>query len=124
MTNVELVKSIYEGKVELMKQLADEFEWHEMEGFPYGGIYRTVPSLVEGVFAKIGQDWDNFNASADSVEAVGEDSVLALGAYSGVSKRSGNTMHVAFAHVYKLQAGKIIIFRQYADSAKFIAALG
>jgi len=122
-TNAELVKSFYEDDKALFDALAPDIEWHETEGFPYGGVYRGVEALMEGVFSHVMSDWDNFSANPTTILPVGADQVLSLGRYSGVFKKTGKSTNAAFAHLYTLQGGKVVHFRQYGDSAVFCAAM-
>lgn len=122
-SNVEIVKSFYTDDSALFDALAPDVEWHETEGLPYGGVYRGVEALMEGVFAHVMTDWEGFSATPDTVLAVGEDQVLSMGRYGGVFRSTGKATDAAFAHLYKLKNGKVVQFRQCADSAVFRAAM-
>ena len=121
-SNVEIIKSNYEEHTKLFENLAPQFEWHEMEGFPYGGIYRTPQELTAGVFRHIENDWDGFEAIAEEFLTSG-DQVVTLGHYRATSKKTGKSMKAIFAHVYTLRDGSIVKFRQFADSATFAQAM-
>jgi ketosteroid isomerase-like protein len=65
---------------------------------------------------KLGSEWDGF--SAVPVEFIdGGDTVVALGTYSGTYKATGKRLSVPFAHVWKMEGGKVITFLQYTDTA-------
>ncbi len=121
-SNLEIVKSNYEEHTKLFENLAPDVEWQEMEGFPYGGTYHGPQELIDGVFSKIDQDWDDFQAVAETFLESGNN-VVTIGHYSGVFKKSGKAMKAVFAHVYTLRDGRIIKFRQFADSALFTQAM-
>lgn len=121
-SNVEIVKSNYAEHSKLFDNLAPTFEWHEMEGFPYGGTYRSAQELVAGVFQHIETDWDKFEAVPSEFLPSG-DKVVTIGHYRGIFRATGKSMQAAFAHVYTLRNGQIVDFRQFADSATFVQAM-
>lgn len=116
--NLEIVRSNYEGPHCLFANLATDVEWHEMEGFPYGGVYHGSEEIKKGVFEHIERDWKDFRAIPSEFLPAG-DNVVTLGHYEGISTATGKSMKARFAHVYTLKDGKIVRFRQYADSALF-----
>ncbi len=120
---IALVRSFYEDEHNLFAGLAKDVIWEETEGMPYGGIYRGPQAILEGVFAHLGEDWEEFGADPEEVVAVGLDRVLSLGQYRGVSRRTGQSMSAAFAHLYTLHEGKVVRFRQFGDSHSFRTAL-
>ena len=121
-SNIEIIKSNYEVHSKLFENLSPDFEWHEMDGFPYGGIYHSRQELMEGVFQHIENDWDGFEAVPHEFLLSG-DHVVTLGHYRATFKKTGKSMNAAFAHVYTLSDGKIVKFRQFADSATFKQAM-
>jgi ketosteroid isomerase-like protein len=63
--SVEVVKRAYaafaEGDVPaVLAAFADDIEWHEAEGMPYGGLYRGGEAVVQNVFGPISQDVEGF----------------------------------------------------------------
>ena len=65
--NVETVKGIYQafatGDVPaVLAALSPDIEWNEAENFPYadGNPYHGPDAVLNGVFARIGGDWDGF----------------------------------------------------------------
>lgn len=102
--------------------LAPDIAWTEAEGFPYAGTYHGPMAVLEGVFMRLGADWDGFAAvPAEFID--GGDAVVALGVYSGTSKVTGKSFRAHFAHVWKLRDGKAYQFTQYADTLKVHEAL-
>ena len=49
---------------------------------------------------------------------------MVTGAYEGKNKKTGKTFVSEAAHVYELNAGKVISFQQYADSKIIWDAMG
>jgi ketosteroid isomerase-like protein len=102
--------------------LDDELEWTEAAGFPLAGTYHGPQAVLEGVFARLGSEWDGFKAEADQIVAEGNE-VVALGAYSGTYKATGKSFSARFAHVFTVKDGKVVRFEQIVDSAEVNKAL-
>ena len=95
--------------------LTPDSEWTEAEGFPYGGTYRGPRAVLEGVFMRLGSEWNGFAAVPDEF-IDGGDTIVALGKYSGTYKKTGKSFQANFAHVWKLKDGKAVRFVQYVDT--------
>ena len=120
LSNLDLVKAIYEafakGEVPaVLGYLSPEIDWTEAEGFPYAGTYHGPNAVLEGVFMRLGTEWDGFAAVPDEF-IDGGDAVVALGKYTGTYKATGKSLQANFAHVWKLRDGKAIRFVQYVDT--------
>lgn len=96
--------------------MSPTIEWTKAEGGPYGGIYIGPQAVLEGVFMKLGGEWDGYTAVAHEFVADGS-TVVALGQYSGTYKASGKSFKAPFAHVWKFSDGKATSFHQYTDTA-------
>jgi ketosteroid isomerase-like protein len=126
MSNVDVIKRLYkafsEGDLEAVFDAIDpHVEWIESDGIPYGGIFKGHEAILNGVFAKIGADWDNFTADVDQFIESG-DIVVTLGTDSGTFKATGKKMTAATASVWTLKNGKVVKFRQYIDTLAVITA--
>ena len=121
MTNVEIIRSTYEGKTSeengknLAKYVAENISWTEAKGFPYGGTYVGLASITKNVFSRLGSEWIDYKFTPEDYVA-SEDKVVAYGSYSGTYKISGKYFEARVAHVWKLRDGKIISFEQFVDS--------
>ena len=51
------------------------------------------------------------------------DEVVVLGRYRGTAKQTGKPLDVPFVHVWSLRDGKAWRFRQFLDTAGWVAAL-
>jgi ketosteroid isomerase-like protein len=100
----------------LLTALAPNVSWSEAEGVPYGGTYAGPDAVLKGVFVKLGTEWEGFSAVPEEF-IVQRDTVVALGEYSGTFKSTGRRFAAPFAHVWNLQGGKVLRFRQYTDTA-------
>jgi ketosteroid isomerase-like protein len=96
--------------------LAPDVNWREAEGFPYGGLYTGPEAVLEGVFMKLGEEWDGFAAVPSELVAEGE-TVVAIGDYSGTYRTTGKSFTAPFVHVWKLTDGKVVSFHQHTDTA-------
>ena len=87
MTNLEIIKSTYEGKTSeengknLAKYVAENISWTEAKDY-----------------------------------IANEDKVVAYGTYSGTYKKTNKYFGARVAHIWKLNNGKIISFEQFVDS--------
>ncbi|MGG0303004.1 nuclear transport factor 2 family protein [Bacillus albus] len=121
-TNLEIIRSTYEGSASsnakhLGEALSEKVEWTEAEGFPYGGTYIGVEAIMKNVFSRLESEWDDYKASVIMYHEVnGKDVIIAEGVYSGVYKETGKSFEAEFVHVWQLENGKIVKFKQYVDS--------
>ena len=120
MSNLDSVKQVYQAFAEgdipaVLGFLNPEIDWTEAEGFPYAGTYHGPRAVLEGVFMRLGSEWNDFAAVPDEF-IDGGDTVVVLGKYSGTYKATGKSFQANFAHVWKVQEGKAIRFVQYVDT--------
>ena len=120
MSNLNSVKAVYEafatGDIPTaLTKLSPDIAWTEAEGFPYGGTYHGPKGVLEGVFMRLGSEWEGFAAVPDEFIDAG-DTVVVLGKYSGKYKKTGKSFQANFAHVWKMQDGKAAQFIQHVDT--------
>lgn len=121
MTNLEIIKSTYEGKTSeengknLAKYVAEDISWTEAKGFPYTGTYIGLESVTKNVFSRLGGEWINYKFTPEDYVA-SDDKVVAYGTYTGTYKITGKYFEARVAHIWKLKEGKIIKFEQFVDS--------
>ena len=106
--NVGLIRSLYEafGRGDVPAVLA-----------------AMDPAIVEGVFARLGGEWDGFSVALEELLDAG-DTVVARGRYGGAYKKTGIRIHAQFAHVWTLRDGKVVKFQQYTDTLQATKAVG
>lgn len=117
---LEIIKGLYQAFARgdigaVLGALDPQIEWTEAEGFPCGGTYRGPQAVLEGVFMRLGSEWDGYAAVPDEF-VVEDDTVVALGNYSGTYKSTGKSFRAPFAHVWRLKAGKAVRFHQHTDT--------
>lgn len=120
MSNLNSVKAVYAGFATgdiptVLGALSRDIAWTEAEGFPYGGTYHGPKAVLEGVFMRLGSEWEGFAAIPDEFIEAG-DTIVVLGKYSGKYKATGKSFQANFAHVWKMQDGKAAQFIQYVDT--------
>jgi ketosteroid isomerase-like protein len=121
MTNLEIIKSTYEGKTSeengknLAKYVAEDITWTEAKGFPYSGTYVGLENVTRNVFSRLGSEWIDYKFTPEDYVA-SDDKVVAYGTYTGIYKLTGKPFEARVAHIWKLKDGKIINFEQFVDS--------
>ena len=118
---LETIRGAYEafarGDVPAVLAILDpKVSWTEAEGFPYGGTYTGPGAVLEGVFMKLGTEWDGFAAVPREFVAQGE-TVAAFGEYSGTYRSTGKRFTAPFAHLWHFRNGKVVKFHQHTDTA-------
>ncbi|SHI02786.1 hypothetical protein SAMN04488109_6826 [Chryseolinea serpens] len=128
MTNLEIIKSTYEGKNSeengrnLANHVSKNISWTEAKGFPYAGTYIGLDEITKNVFSRLGNEWIDYKFTPEGYVADG-DKVVAYGTYSGIYKQTGKPIQARVAHLWKLKDGKIISFEQFVDSQTVNTAL-
>ena len=128
--NVSLVKGIYEafgsGDVPaVVAALGADVEWNEAENFPYadGNPYHGPDAVMNGVFARLGSDWDGFAVEPREFLDAG-DTVVMTGRYTGTCKATGRPMNPWVAHFWTFEDGKAVQFQQLVDTLAVARAVG
>ena len=126
--NKNTVQGMYDafGKGDIGTVLAaldSDVEWWEAENFIYAdnNPYIGPQTVLQGVFARIGAEWEGFTVSPKEVLDAG-DTVVGHGYYAGRFRNTGRDVRAQFAHVFTFRNGKIVKFQQYTDTAQFKAA--
>ncbi|RZI98016.1 MAG: nuclear transport factor 2 family protein [Rubrivivax sp.] len=119
-SNLDIIRSTYEGESEengrnLLAVLAPDARWTEAAGFPYAGTYVGAEQIFDSVFKRLATEWIGYQARVHTYLADG-DRVAAFGVYSGTYRATGRAMTASFAHLYRLDDGKIMTMEQYVDS--------
>jgi ketosteroid isomerase-like protein len=123
--NLETIRGLYaafaRGDVPFVLGTLDaQVEWNEAENFIYAdrNPYLGPQAVLDGVFMRIGAEWDGFSAATEQLVGSGA-TVIALGRYRATCKATGKPVNAQFVHVFTLKDGKIVRFQQYTDTAQF-----
>lgn len=127
--NVQLVKSLYAafagGRIQTVLDGFDEqIEWQSAENVPYAaGLLRGKQAVLETVFTRLAQDWENFQVTPQEYLDAGG-TVIAIGRYSGTHRHTGRQILAQFAHLWDIRGGKVVRYRQYTDTLQLAEAYG
>ena len=123
--NVDIVQGMYKafatGDIPtVLAALDPQVEWWEAENFIYddGNPYVGPEAVLQGVFMRIGTEWEGFTVTPKEVLDAG-DTAIGHGYYSGAYKKNGKHAKAQFAHFFTFRDGKIVRFQQYTDTAQF-----
>jgi ketosteroid isomerase-like protein len=125
--NYEAIKAHYAGSdrkdiAAMMAPITERTAWIEMAGFPYAGTYVGKEAIIEGVFKRIGAEWDGYDFRLERLVDGGA-SIIGIGTYSGTYKKTGKKMAARVVHVWDMDDGKVMRFEQFADTRLVAQAL-
>lgn len=128
MSNADVIRAHYaasdRGDIDgMIADFADDIRWTEAAGFPLAGTYVGPQAVVDGVFLKLGEEWDDYTLAIDEV-IDGGDTVVGIGTYSGTHKGTGRFFAARVAHVWRLDAGRAVAFEQFTDTLLVARATG
>ncbi|WP_027054223.1 nuclear transport factor 2 family protein [Mesorhizobium erdmanii] len=126
--NYEVIKAHYAGSdnkdlAAMMAPVTDKTAWTEMAGFPYAGTYVGADAIISGVFKRIGEEWEGYALKVDTL-VDGDSTIVGIGTYSGVYKKTGKAMSARVVHVWEMLDGKAVSFEQFTDTKLVAAAMG
>ena len=127
--NVEMVRGLYDsfGKGDVpsvLGQMDHAIEWNEAENFIYadGNPYVGPQAVLEGVFMRLGTEWEGFSVTPEEWMDAGN-RVVVLGTYAGTHRGTSKRVRAQFAHVWSLKEGRVARFQQYTDTKQFADAV-
>lgn len=118
--NFEVIRAHYAGSdrkdlAAMMAPITDATAWTEMAGFPYAGTYVGPDAIIAGVFARIGADWEGYTFTLEKL-VDGGDTIVGIGTYSGIFRKTGKSMSARVVHVWDMDGGKVVRFEQFTDT--------
>jgi ketosteroid isomerase-like protein len=129
-TNLEIVQALYtafaNGDIAgATAVMADDIVWHEAESNKLAdrNPYVGPQAVVEGVFARLAEDFDDFAVETGEFVASG-DTVAMQGRYRGTAKATSETINPQIVHWWKVKDGKLAAFQQHVDTLALARALG
>jgi steroid delta-isomerase-like uncharacterized protein len=128
--NVAVVDGLYQafakGDVPAVLAVMDaNIVWNEAEGFPYAdrNPYIGPEAVLNGVFARIGAEWEYWNLKDIQLHDMSGNQVLATLRYDAKHKQTGKVIDSQTAHLWTLRDGKIVAFQQFTDTKQTAAAV-
>ncbi len=126
--NVALIQGIYEafaaGDVPtVLGAMSPTIEWLEAENFIYadGNPYIGPEAVLNGVFMRCVTEWEGFTVTPEAFHDAG-DTVIVTGRYTGRNNATGKPLNAQMAHFWTLQDGKVVRYRQLADTLQTFQA--
>jgi ketosteroid isomerase-like protein len=130
LANLEIIKGVYTafatGDIQAFLGAMDpKIEWNEAENFPYadGNPYKGADAIVQGVFARIGADWEYWTITDQEYHVTLEAMVIVTARYNAKHKITGKVIRAQVTHMWTLKDGKITRFQQYADTLQVTNAM-
>ena len=128
MSNLDLLKQGYkdfsEGNIEAaVSNWSPDIVWEECTGFPHiegDGIFNGLQSVLEGGFALIPEQFENFGIEIEDF-VDGGDKIVMVGYYSGIWKATGKSFKAKATHTWTFKDGKPVHFFQAVDTAAIIS---
>lgn len=121
--NINVISKIYEdfgkGNVPAVLAALDaNVIWNEAEGNAWadGNPYKGPDAVLNGVFARVGSEYDYFKTANVQLHEMLNNQVLATMRYKGKLKKNGAIINAQAAHLWTLKDGKVMAFQQYADT--------
>lgn len=128
--NTAIVDSLYKafaaGDIPAVLAAMDaNIVWNEAESFPYAdqNPYIGPEAVLNGVFARIGAEWEYFNLTGIQLHDMSNNQVLATLRYKGKHKTTGKEIDSQTAHLWTLKDGKITAFQQFTDTKQAAEAV-
>lgn len=99
--------------------------WNEAEGnaLAEGNPYIGPDAVLNGIFTRVGNDYDYFNLSDIQLHDMANNKVLATLRYQAKLKKNGAIIDAQAAHLWTLKNGKVTAFQQYVDTKQLDEAL-
>ncbi len=128
--NVAVVDGLYKGFATgdipgVLAAMDANIVWNEAEGFPYAdrNPYRGPQGVLEGVFARIGAEWEYWKLNDIQLHEMSNNMVLATLRYKAKHKATGKEIDSQTAHLWTLKNGKIVAFQQFTDTKQAAEAV-
>jgi ketosteroid isomerase-like protein len=130
MTNREIIMALYaafgRGDIDaIVSLMADDIIWHEAESNKLAdrNPYVGAQAVVDGVFARVGEDFEEFTVEVGQM-VEDSDTVVMQGRYRARARASGAEINPQIVHWWTVKNGKIATFQQHVDTFMLAKALG
>ncbi len=128
--NVKTIETLYAAFAvgdmpKVLAGLDENVVWNEAEGNRYAdeNPYIGPQAILNGVFARIGADYEYFNLVNIELHEMYNNQVLATLRYQAKLKNNGAIYDAQAAHFWTLENEKAIAFQQYLDTKKVADAI-
>lgn len=125
--NIKIVQDLYaafgRGDVAgLVAGMTADIDWQTLgpdKDYPTFG-HRKGTAAVQEFFAQVAVT-EEFSEFSPREFYPSGDKVFVLGSYAGKVKKTGRPFACEWAHVFTIAGGKVSKFREYTDTAQFVA---
>jgi len=128
--NVSIVDNLYKAFAvgdmpTVLSSMDNNIVWNEAEGNAYadGNPYMGPDAVLNGVFARIGEDHEYFKLADIQLQDMSNNQVLATLRYQGKLKKNDAIFDAQVAHLWTLKNGKVVAFQQYVDTKQLSDAM-
>jgi ketosteroid isomerase-like protein len=103
--------------------MADDIQWHEAEGLPWGGLRVGPAAVAKGVFAPSLELIPDLAVTPEHVVSSG-DTVIIQHRYTGTVAANGAKLDLPGVGIWDVRDGRVSHYWQFVDTVLFRAALG
>lgn len=128
--NLSIIEKLYSdfatGDIPAIGKVMDsKIIWNEAENFPLadGNPYIGFDAILEGVFGRIGAEWEYWNLDDLNYNTMDNNKILVTGRYQAKYKKNGEIINLQMAHLWSLKNEKVIEFQQFADTKAIADAM-
>jgi ketosteroid isomerase-like protein len=121
-----LYKAFAEGDIPAVRARLDaNVVWYEAENYPYAdnNPYIGPDAVLNGVFGRIGEEWEYWNLTGIQLHEVAGGKVLSTLRYEAKHKKTGKLIDAQTAHLFTLKGGKVSAFQQFTDTKQVADAV-
>lgn len=106
----------------MLTAIDERMAWNEPASLPYTS--QVGPNAIaEKIFTKAFEDVEGLTITPTEF-IDGGDTIVALGRYGGRGSRTAIALDTRFVHIWRLRDGKLVYFRTYTDTRRWLDALG
>ena len=120
--DIDTVMGVYDGFARrdlpgTLAVLADDIEWHEADGLPWGGRQHGPAAVAQNVFAPSLELVPDLAVTPEQILA-SDDAIAVVHRYTGTAT-SGSRLDLLGVGVWDVRDGKVAAYRQFVDTVKF-----
>ena len=124
-SNISLIRSLYAAFergdfATIVGAIAPDASWEvvgRVKDYPLFGA-RKGPAAVRAFFNQICENQEAVSFKPRDFHVAGN-TVLVLGHYTWMLRRTGKPVDTEWAHVFTVKDGKVAAFREFTDTAQF-----
>lgn len=130
-SNLDVIQGVYAAFARgdigaVLAAMSPDIVWNEAEhNLPLaeGNPYVGPQAVLEGVFMRLGEEFEGFTVVPARFVAEG-DGVVMSGRYSATARATGLPVNPQVVHVWTLRDGKAVAFQQHVDTLGLALATG